>query len=95
MEATSSDRVGEPSQFQARLVKFFLVLILLTVPGALSFLFRAEETSQATSAAPTGDRVARQVDARNAVRDAILQMRLRLFDHHPARQNAVPLANVE
>ena len=38
LEATSSERDGEPSQFQARLVKFFLVVFLLTVPGALSFL---------------------------------------------------------
>ncbi|AMY12725.1 hypothetical protein LuPra_06007 [Luteitalea pratensis] len=42
LEATSSERDGEPSQFQARLVKFFLVVFLLTVPGALSFLLSAE-----------------------------------------------------
>jgi hypothetical protein len=80
LEATSSDRVGEPSQFQARLVKFFLVLILLTVPGALSFLLSAEETSQTNSGTPTGDWVARQVDARDTGRDAILAMRMRLYD---------------
>ena len=44
LEATSSERDGEPSQFQARLVKFFLVVFLLTVPGALSFLLSAEES---------------------------------------------------
>jgi len=38
LEATSSERDGEPSQFQARLVKIFLVVFLLIVPGALSFL---------------------------------------------------------
>ena len=38
LEATSSERDGEPSQYQARLVKIFLVVFLLTVPGALSFL---------------------------------------------------------
>ena len=38
LEATSSKRDGEPSKYQARLVKFFLVVFLLTVPGALSFL---------------------------------------------------------
>jgi len=70
MEATSSDRVGEPSQFQARLVKFFLVLILLTLPGALSYLLRAEEPPQTSkSETPTGDRVARKVDARDTGRD--------------------------
>ena len=46
LEATSSERDGEPSQFQARLVKFFLVVFLLTVPGALSFLLSAEEFPQ-------------------------------------------------
>lgn len=45
-EATSSERVGEPSQLQARLVKFFLVVFLHTVPGALSFLLCAEEFPQ-------------------------------------------------
>ena len=43
LEATSSDRDGEPSKYQARLVKFFLVVFLHTVPGALSFLLCAEE----------------------------------------------------
>ena len=38
LEATSSERAGEPSKYQARLVKFFLVVFLHTVPGALSFL---------------------------------------------------------
>jgi hypothetical protein len=80
LEATSSDRVGEPSQFQARLVKFFLVLILLTVPGALSFLLSAEEPPQTRTDTPTGDWVARQVDARDTGRDAIVEMRMRLFD---------------
>ncbi len=81
LEATSSDRVGEPSQFQARLVTFFLALILLTVPGALSFLLSAEEIFQASkSETPTGDWVARQVDARDTGRDAVIDMRMRLFD---------------
>jgi hypothetical protein len=56
LEATSSERVGEPSQFQARLVKFFLVVFLLTVPGALSFLFRAQVlTHTIKSETPTSD----------------------------------------
>jgi hypothetical protein len=80
-EATSFDRVGEPSQFQARLVKFFLVLILLTLPGALSFLLSAEEPLQtSTNSPPSADWVARQVDARDTGRDAVLGMRMRLFD---------------
>ena len=45
LEATSSERDGEPSQFQARLVKIFLVVFLLTVPGALSFLLLSAEES--------------------------------------------------
>ncbi len=80
LEATSSRRDGEPSQFQARLVKFFLVLILLIVPGALSFLLSAEESSQTSNTTPTGDWVARQVDARDTGRDAVIAMRMRLFD---------------
>lgn len=81
LEATSSGGDGEPSQFQARLVKFFLVLILHSVPGALSFLLSAEELPQLTSIeTPTGDWVARKVDARDTGRDAAIQMRMRLFD---------------
>ncbi len=79
LEATSSDRVGSPSQSQAYLVKFFLVVFLLTVPGALSFLLSAEESSQ-TSSTPTADWVARQVDGRDTGRDAVLQMRMVLSD---------------
>lgn len=81
LEATSSDRDGWPSQSQAHLVKFFLVVFLLTVPGALSFLLSAEEHLQTgNSSTPTADWVARQVDARDTGRDAVLQMRMRLFD---------------
>ena len=52
LEATSSERDGEPSQFQARLVKIFLVVFLLTVPGALSFLLSAEESPRHHSGLP-------------------------------------------
>ena len=52
LEATSSERDGEPSQFQARLVKIFLVVFLLTVPGALSFLLSAEESPRQHSGLP-------------------------------------------
>lgn len=79
LEATSSDRDGSPSQFQAYPVKFFLVVFLLTVPGALSFLLSAEESSQQSST-PTADWVARQVDSRDTGRDAVLQMRMLLWD---------------
>ncbi len=79
LEATSSDRDGSPSQFQAYPVKLFLVVFLLTVPGALSFLLSAEESSQQSST-PTADWVARQVDSRDTGRDAVLQMRMLLWD---------------
>jgi len=79
LEATSSDRDGSPSQLQAYPVKFFLVVFLLTVPGALSFLLSAEEFSQPSST-PTADWVARQVDSRDTGRDAVLQMRMLLWD---------------
>lgn len=79
-EATSFNRVGEPSQFQARLVTFFLVLFLLLLPGALSLLSLSAESSQPRPEPLTGDWVARQVDARDTGRDAVIQMRMRLFD---------------
>ncbi len=80
-EATSSIRDGEPSQYQARLVKFFLVLFLHTIPGALGSLPpRATLHAQPAQQPPTGDWVARQVDARDTGRDAIVEMRMRLFD---------------
>lgn len=81
LEATSFDRVGEPSQSQARLVNIFLVVFLLTLSGALSFLPRAAVHAQANKTdTPTGDWVARQADARDTGRDAIIEMRMRLFD---------------
>lgn len=81
LEATSSGRVGEPSQFQARLVTYFLALFLLLLPGALSFLSLSAEELQTSKTEPlTGDWVARQVDARDTGRDAVIQMRMRLFD---------------
>jgi len=79
-EATSFDRVGEPSQFQARLVNIFLVIFLLTLSGALGSLPRAAVHTQTPQQTPTGDWVARQVDARDTGRDAIIEMRMRLFD---------------
>jgi hypothetical protein len=81
LEATSFGKVGEPSQYQARPVKFFLVLILLLLPGALSFLSLSAEDFQASKTESlTGDWVARQIDARDTGRDAVIQMRMRLFD---------------
>jgi hypothetical protein len=81
LEVTASDRVGEPSKFQAYLVKYFLVVFLLTLPGALSFLLLAEASTQKPpGTTPTADWVARQVDARDTGRDAVLAMRMRLHD---------------
>lgn len=68
-EATSSDRVGEPSQFQARLVNIFLVFFLHTLSGALSFLPRAAVHASTTQDAPTGAQVAHQADARDTDRE--------------------------
>ena len=96
LEATSSDRVGEPSQFQARLVIYFLVVFLLTLPGALSFLPRAAvHAHSSTQDTPTGDWVARQVDARDTGRDAVIEMRMRLFDRQGRqRERAMELRAV-
>jgi hypothetical protein len=81
LEATSFDRVGEPSQLQARLVKYFPVFFLLILSGALSFPSLLAAPLQTTPREPlTGDWVARQVDARDTGRDAIVEMRMRLFD---------------
>jgi Outer membrane lipoprotein-sorting protein len=88
-EATSFDRVGEPSQFQARLVNIFLVFFLLTLSGALSFLPRAAVHAHTTQDTPTGDWVARQADARDTGRDAVIEMRMRLFDRQGRQRERV------
>lgn len=94
-EATSFNRVGEPSQFQARLVNIFLVLFLLTLSGALSFLPRATVHAHTTQDTPTGDWVAREVDARDTGRDAVIEMRMRLFDRQGrVRERALELRGI-